>query len=193
GNGNHLVAQSDAARPVYRASGGLRWLEFDRVDDYLEVAITGTPNHTAVMAARPLEATGVNESLWSFDAVSRDYQVEAGGAGKFYGRANSSGMGLSGFLNDVVDRLGVDFVEAIRLDLDAGTAAMIIDGTVVDQLAEYTTALHPDQTLRVAANRAATNPCGMRMHAFAIFDAALTGAALADVTTWFGVKQGRAL
>ena len=190
---DHLVAPSDAARPTFRSVNGVQWLEFDRTDDYLETTTVGGDNHTAVMAARPLAASGVNESLWSFDAVSRDYQVEAGGADKFYGRVNSSGLGLSGFLNDVVDRLDVDFVEAVRLDLAAGTAAMIVDGMVADQRSEYTTPLHPGQTLRIAANRAATNPCGMRMYAFAVFNRALTGPDLSAVTTWFAAKQGQTI
>ncbi len=38
GNGNHVVAASDAARPVYNATGGRHWLEFDGVDDELSTA-----------------------------------------------------------------------------------------------------------------------------------------------------------
>jgi hypothetical protein len=35
GNGNDVVAPSDAARPVYQEADGLHWLEFDGVDDEL--------------------------------------------------------------------------------------------------------------------------------------------------------------
>lgn len=38
GNGFHLTASSDAARPTYQASGGFSWLEFDGVDDKLSTA-----------------------------------------------------------------------------------------------------------------------------------------------------------
>jgi hypothetical protein len=33
--GNHATALSDAGRPLYKTSGGLHWLQFDGVDDYL--------------------------------------------------------------------------------------------------------------------------------------------------------------
>lgn len=38
GNGNHLTAPSDAARPTYQTSGGLHWLDFDGVDDEMNTA-----------------------------------------------------------------------------------------------------------------------------------------------------------
>jgi hypothetical protein len=52
--GNHLVAPSDAARPVYQTSGGLHYLDFDSVDDALEaVNLTGlSATSSLVIAAR---------------------------------------------------------------------------------------------------------------------------------------------
>jgi hypothetical protein len=38
GNDNHATAPSDAARPLYKTSGGLHWLLFDGVDDALRTA-----------------------------------------------------------------------------------------------------------------------------------------------------------
>ncbi len=38
GRGNHAVALSDAARPLYKTSGGLHWMQFDGVDDSLSTA-----------------------------------------------------------------------------------------------------------------------------------------------------------
>jgi hypothetical protein len=35
GNGNHQIAAADSRRPLLRTSGGLYWLEYDGVDDYL--------------------------------------------------------------------------------------------------------------------------------------------------------------
>ena len=35
GNGHHMVQSSAAARPIYRAAGVQRWLEFDGVDDVM--------------------------------------------------------------------------------------------------------------------------------------------------------------
>jgi len=35
GNGHHMVQATAAARPLYRTSGGLHWLQFDGVDDVM--------------------------------------------------------------------------------------------------------------------------------------------------------------
>ena len=44
GRGNHATAPNDAARPLYKTSGGLHWLQFDGVDDSLS---TENVNFTA--------------------------------------------------------------------------------------------------------------------------------------------------
>jgi hypothetical protein len=44
GNGNHATQSTSSARPLYKTSGGLHWLEFDGVDDAL---VTGSINFTA--------------------------------------------------------------------------------------------------------------------------------------------------
>lgn len=43
GNGRHLIQATSAARPTYKTSGGLRWLRFDGVDDYLARAASAIP------------------------------------------------------------------------------------------------------------------------------------------------------
>jgi len=39
GNGNHATQSISAARPLYRTDGTLHWLEFDEVDDFLNLNI----------------------------------------------------------------------------------------------------------------------------------------------------------
>src|SRR5574343_1202828 len=38
GRGNHAVAPSDAARPLYKTDGTYHWLQFDGIDDSLSTA-----------------------------------------------------------------------------------------------------------------------------------------------------------
>lgn len=68
GNGNDLTAPSDAARPVYQTSGGLHWLEFDGVDDQLEVAtrfgFTANPSLLVTTGIRPISYTVADERIW---------------------------------------------------------------------------------------------------------------------------------
>jgi hypothetical protein len=49
GRGNHIIAPSDAARPLFRDSGGLRWLQFDGVEDYLVTAMLTASGSDAQM------------------------------------------------------------------------------------------------------------------------------------------------
>ncbi len=52
GRGNHAVAPSDAARPLYKTDGGLHWLQFDGVDDRVSSAsldLSGTSTATLLL------------------------------------------------------------------------------------------------------------------------------------------------
>jgi len=53
GNGNHFSQSTTASKPTYRESGDLSWIEFDGVDDVLEMsgALVGTEQVTAVAGA----------------------------------------------------------------------------------------------------------------------------------------------
>ena len=61
GNGNHLTQTTAAARPLYKTSGGLHWLDFDGTDDWLESAavdLSGT-NTASVFAGIRKERASV--------------------------------------------------------------------------------------------------------------------------------------
>jgi len=46
GNGNHATQSTSTARPTLQSSGGLYYLDFDGVDDYLETATITIPTST---------------------------------------------------------------------------------------------------------------------------------------------------
>lgn len=50
GNGYHLLQATSTKRPLYKTSGGLQWLESDGIDDFMQVAISGWTDLTAVIA-----------------------------------------------------------------------------------------------------------------------------------------------
>lgn len=55
GNGNHLTQATAGSRPLYKTSGGLSWLLFDGVDDYLiggDVLDLGSNGYFASIAVR---------------------------------------------------------------------------------------------------------------------------------------------
>lgn len=71
GNGLHMTQAVASRRPVYRTSGGLHWLEFDGVDDFLVAnsAAALTATHEVFVAANvTAPASGSNGALWSYAA-----------------------------------------------------------------------------------------------------------------------------
>ena len=59
--GNHATQPTAESRPVYQAGGGLHWLEFDGVDDFLETADFGIhAEPTTYVAATKITDEGSN-------------------------------------------------------------------------------------------------------------------------------------
>ena len=69
---NHVIQATSGSRPIYRTSGGLEWLEFDGVDDFLSVelgaAFTGANLYVA--AAIETGAASDGERIISFGNTS---------------------------------------------------------------------------------------------------------------------------
>jgi len=62
GNGHHLTAPSDAARPTYQRADGQHWLAFDGVDDELATA-AALPFSAEVFACLAFALTGYNTAF----------------------------------------------------------------------------------------------------------------------------------
>ena len=60
GRGNHAVAPSDAARPLYKTSAGLHWLQFDGVDDRLGVTEFNMLTTITLWMGQSLSSNGTN-------------------------------------------------------------------------------------------------------------------------------------
>ncbi|MDX1489405.1 MAG: hypothetical protein R3268_14440, partial [Acidiferrobacterales bacterium] len=76
GNGNHLTAPSDAARPVYQTDGTYHWLDFDGVDDEIATA-----------AALPFSTSIFNCTAFRLDAYNSTFP------NIFSNRGTSTGTG----------------------------------------------------------------------------------------------------
>lgn len=50
GNGNHWIQSISAARPTYRTNGGVHWISFDGVDDYMPYGATNFGGGSAFFA-----------------------------------------------------------------------------------------------------------------------------------------------
>jgi len=71
--GNHAVAPSDAARPLYKTAGGLHWLEFDGVDDSMDTTnnhpFTFTGGVSVFSGFRKIGVTDTYETLFGVGTV----------------------------------------------------------------------------------------------------------------------------
>lgn len=83
--GNHAVAPSDAARPLYKTAGGLHWLEFDGVDDYLVATVNGLSSTTVnALAFNPgadtaYIATSLSSSIyWHYTQIGNPGGFDSG-------------------------------------------------------------------------------------------------------------------
>jgi len=96
GNGNHLTQATSGKRPVYRASGGLHWLQGDGIADSTSTAsidLTAT-DKVSVFTSTKFDNTtsGVLcefSPLTTANAGSFEY-LNLSGAPCFYGRGNST-------------------------------------------------------------------------------------------------------
>lgn len=64
GNARHLLQSTAAARPVYRTSGGLHWLEFDGVDDRLRVTWSSTAQPITRIGSLYQISWTLNDRCW---------------------------------------------------------------------------------------------------------------------------------
>ena len=98
GNGNHAIAPSDAARPLYRTDGTLHWLQPDGVDDTLVTPTLQWGVNSAMMsfALRKLSdsSSGIVMSFGNIGGNSGAFDLFApgdGGARRFRYRLSPHG------------------------------------------------------------------------------------------------------
>ncbi len=87
GNGNHATQATTAARPLYKTSGGLSWLLFDGIDDFLAtsaVDCTATDKMSVFAGVRKLSdaAVGIIVELGASVANGRFNLYGPGSAGQ---------------------------------------------------------------------------------------------------------------
>lgn len=91
GNGHHATQVTAGSRPIFRTSGGLSWLEFDGVDDFL---LTNTLTLAAV--SRLSVFSGVRKLSDGATGLIAEYGAAAG-ANPSFGMFGPSGGGVNKF------------------------------------------------------------------------------------------------
>lgn len=105
GRGRHLVAPTDAQRPIYTVNGALKYLQFDGTDDYMTEA--GSPSSIVkplTLAAAANCAVSGNKVLVG-DTLRTEIAINTVGGNIFAGGSSFGTSGLSTSVN--VDRVFV--------------------------------------------------------------------------------------
>ena len=182
GNGNHMVAPSDGARPILRNSGSLYWLEFPGTDDFLRVAFALDQPYERVMAFRQITWTS-GDRLWDGatgnsggifqDTSSANLAAFAGSQVNLSNEALDTDQVLTERWNGASSRFAIDNNSYVEGDIGAADPEGLIIGAFGDQGSSF---------------------CNIRFYGGAVFAGAdLTDANIADLRTYFAAKQGRVL
>ncbi len=182
GNGNDLVAPSDAARPLYKTAGGLRWLEFDGTDDAMADAFTLVRPWERITALRVL--TYVNST-----AMLDGYTLSGGRL-----RMIAPDPGLNFFAGSSLDftdevATGNDFVATMRGD--GSSSRVAIDGNAY---ATGNAGTNDPDGVSVGARGGLTALfSNMRYYGDFIKSGTMSDADIATVRTWAAGKAGVSL
>lgn len=190
GNGYDLVQATSTKRPLYRTSGGLSWLEFDGVDDFLSVASFDLSAYAQVafcLAFTPTSASTMVVSELGPDVNST--------AGTFYlAAANDIAAGQISFA--INGSSGADGVETTATTYGSGVTS-VFSTQAFDLSSASATARMPIR--RNGASEATTlttdtGAAGTTFSAQTLYVGARAGTSLFFKGKWFGqFIRGRGL
>ncbi len=181
GNGYHLLQATASKRPILRSAGGLYWLEFDGVDDFLGMAagvFTRSIPNTRLSGLRTGGTSGrifgtyqgANPSLYLGTTTTVGLQ---GGTGAIEAAVVAAADIVVSEIRDVVSSLQIDRGAATTGDAGVGTS----DGTSIGG-ADFAAALYFTGRFYGSWER---NGAG------------LSGAETIQMQDYYATKQGRTL
>lgn len=208
GRGNHAVAPNDSARPLYKTSGGLHWLQFDGVDDSLATAaIDFTSTATDKMSVfggvhRLSDAYGcIVESSTNVLSTQGCFGVLGGGwysAGAKYGSAISGTSGAFSFDTIAAYAAPITSVLCCLYDLNGAVASdelkFRINGSVISGttsgITSGLTGNFTSQNLYIGARGSASLPLNGRIYSAIVLGRLATTQEITDTETWVNGKTG---
>jgi len=184
GNGHHVVQATAGARPLYKTSGGLHWLEFDGVDDTLGANVSAVTPYDCIGAFRLISEVGPTAE-----------NMLMGSGGDFFLLVADTTFGVAqgttqGSLLFGATSLGADFVATQHYDVADDSRGAIDNG-------DYTVGAQGSGPFEIAGlelgQRNSLHFSNMRFYGLAFFDRALADPEIAQLRTYLASKQGRVL
>jgi hypothetical protein len=179
GTGNHLPAFGSSARPVYRTSGGLHWLEFDGVDD--RMILSGAFPLSFASFAIERTTGGLSQSGgWS---NSSDGATDVDWAIIFNGSAMQTGQGAGSGLSDTTHKW-VNKVQTATLAVgSAGVVSVDATGYTGGTL-QFPNGVH------LMADRNLARYTKAKFYGGLLINRIPTNTERGDLETWEGNKMG---
>ena len=187
GNGHHLTQSTAGARPTYnKTSGGLSWLEFDGIDDFVARA---TPT-----LSQPWEAvSGIRQLAWTSSCVIFGRGSALTDAGFLFQSGSSPSLALydgNGDINVINGGAAIDAdVVAIERHNGAGSRLGFDAGTYISGDSGNGSV----DGLSIGAKEDGTVAANFRFYGRLVFDRLLTDTEIAQLRAYLAAKQGRVL
>ena len=141
GRGNHAVAPSDAARPLYKTGGGLHWIQFDGIDDSLvtssfawgtnkSTVVVGVLNNNSsafglpfVFGSDPIVDAGAFGSYVNI-AANGDYAIAAKGSSHCYLKTDGASIPRTDVATFTYDLSETIYSDSLKLRINAASASL---------------------------------------------------------------------
>lgn len=183
GNNFHMTQATSSKRPTFKDSGGLRWLDFDGVDDYMDAttASMAQPNDFSLALRPKSSATNMNffDGITSREALYRNNTTTA-----FNMYAGTLSTGSATGIND-----GTDYVATARFNSTSSKVRRNrVDGSSVSP---GSGALNG---LRLGAfSTSGGGQADFRLYGFIGRDTVFTNTELDNLEPYLGYKAGLSL
>lgn len=181
GNGNHLLQATSAFRPLYKVSGGLKYLLFDGSNDRLLAIFALTSTWDRISAIQFLTFAAYNECYYGANAGSEQLFGNASGQVTMW-NGSASGPTATGLST------GTDYVLTEKWRNPCEIA--VDNGSYVTTPSVAST--NPGG-LSVATDNGGANPANFRFYGGHVLDRAHTAPEIASSRTYYGALQGRVL
>lgn len=174
--GNHLTQPAAAACPTYQTDGTKHWLDFDGVDDFIDVdsrfGLIANPALTSVMGVQPTGYVDAIERLWYIGpfggATAGTLSAALGSAGISW--RHNDGYSIHGTLAEGTDAV-LTHARAVGAVYDE--ELVYLDGEMMVKTESSGVAGVPfktDESFRIGADGGGANTLAFRMYGFSFFD-----------------------
>lgn len=186
GRGNHLIQATTASKPILRQSGALYWLEFDGVDDVLQV--------TCGAAFANIMAFAGHRYIAGVDALS--ITTGTANATAFMQRNNSLilSSGNAAQVSFATPAPPITMVIGCHSDSANNAGVLYVDNTNGGTQATGGSSMGDFRKITVGANEnGAANFAQIDFHGAIVCGRRGSGTEIAQIRTFLATKQGRTL